>query len=56
MERVSSAEKGRRGRTAGIWQAITVLCGLFAFAVSAGGTERAFVRVNQLGYELGTMC
>jgi endoglucanase len=51
---VLSEETNRRTGIAGICQAITVLSLLVLFAASARGAEGGFVRVNQLGYEVGT--
>ncbi len=55
MERGLSEETDRRTGIGAICKAIAVLCILVLFADSARGAEAAFVRVNQLGYEVGTM-
>ncbi len=44
---------GRGRRLVRVCAAIAGLCALILFAVSVGGAENAFVRVNQLGYEAG---
>jgi endoglucanase len=54
VEGVFVRQSDRRGRIDGICEAITVLCVLILFWVPARATESAFVRVNQLGYEIGT--
>src|SRR3981189_1987141 len=54
MERIWNEQDARRINVAGIREAIAVLCVLIFVAVPARASESAFVRVNQLGYEIGT--
>jgi endoglucanase len=54
MERISTEKRGRRVRVVGICAVVTLLFVQLLWVPSAHATDGAFVRVNQLGYEIGT--